>query len=329
MNADFQRIDLDKYIRTKVRVLNDTGGRGFDRGVRTFSCPLCRDTKGRGWINVQFWAAGCFNVGCIAHERLTGGAVEWTRRLEGLQYRADTLIMLREEFSTSKPFEARQAKRDEGDFVRWPEGMKPIGTPTANPVYARTFERFIEKQWGLTIADAKTWGLSYCMTGRYAQRVIVPIVMYGEPVAFQGRTVTDAKPKYLTSRYGPQSDPEADCGRNAARILFNYDSVPEGGEIALVEGVGDVMGWHRKKRDIVAVGMLGLSLTPEKLALLTAKKPKRIIIAPDSEIEAKNKSWYSDVRSLFAALSDWDLPAARGEWRGGKDAGSGAELVIL
>src|SRR5438552_8412065 len=66
MSDDRRSIDLDKWLRTRVRVLNDQGGRGFDTGVRTFNCPLCRDSKGRGWANVAYWTAGCFNVGCVA-----------------------------------------------------------------------------------------------------------------------------------------------------------------------------------------------------------------------------------------------------------------------
>jgi len=321
MTDDRRRIDLDKWLRTRVKILNDSGGRGFDTGVRTYNCPLCRDTKGRGWSNVAYWTTGCFNIGCVACERLEGGALELARRLEGIRMRADTFILLKNKFGVARPIEYKPLPRQGDDFVRWPEGMKPLAGP-ADP-WRRTYLKFIEKQWGISEADAETWGLGYCLTGYYANRVIIPIVMDGEPVAFQARAIVDVKPKpkYLTSRHGAQDDPKAECFRSASAILFNYDRVNEGDEVLLVEGVGDVMGWHRGKPDRkpVAVAMLGISLTPEKLSLLAAKSPSRIILAVDAEPAAQKQA-----DEMFSTLLDNDLPVVLATWQGGKDAGSGA-----
>jgi hypothetical protein len=325
---DRRKIDLDRYLRTKVKILNDTGGRGFDRGVRTFNCPLCRDTKGRGFVNVSYWSAGCFNIGCVACERLDGGALEWARRIEGVKTRADMFIALRDAYGTEQVVQFRPAPREGEDFVRFPREMRPLarqGSDRGDPVAARTYLKFIERQWGITEADAALWSLGYCTAGYYAQRVIVPIIMNGIPVAFQARTIADGEPKYLTSRHGPKDDPKSECARSAAEILYNYDRISEGGSVVLVEGVGDVMGWHRGGnlgRIPTASAMLGISLTPEKLALLAAKSLDRVILAPDDEVPAQRQA-----AGLLGDLRAWDVPAFLGSWVGGKDAGSGAALV--
>jgi DNA primase len=150
--------------------------------------------------------------------------------------------------------------------------------------------------------------------------------MGGKPVAFQARTMDPkpTKPKYLTSRHGPKEDPKSECFRPASAILYNYDRIPEGGEIVLVEGAGDVMGWHRGNlaRTPVAAAMLGVSLTPEKLGLLIERRPSQITLAADAEPEAQKQA-----AALLADMLDNDLPARLGSWEGGKDAGSGAALV--
>ena len=320
---DRRTIDLDKYIRTKVRVLNDTGARGFDRGVRTFNCPLCRDTKGRGWLNIAFWTAGCFNIGCDACDRLQYGALEWARRQESIRSRAETMSFLRQRYGTTRVIEYRALPREGDDFVRWPESVRWF-KPSMDPMQ-RTYQRFVEKQWSIGLADMIAWGLGYCVVGFYAQRVIIPIVMDGKPVAFQARTISDAptKSKYLTSRHGPKDDLKAECFRPASAILFNYDRIVEGGSAVLVEGVGDVMGWHRGNmgRQPTASAMLGVSITPEKLALLAAKNLDKIILAPDAEPQAQKQA-----DDLYSLLLDNDFPVALGTWVGGKDAGSGARL---
>ena len=328
MSDDRRTINLDKWLRTHVRVLNDMGQRGFDQGVRTFNCPLCRDTKGRGWVHVAYWTAGCFNVGCEGHERLDHGAIELVRRLEKLRMRADAMGFLRREYGTARPIEYKLSQRESENFVRWPEGMKPLARKEPGPVdpWQRTFLKFVETQWNITEADAALWGLGYCLTGYYAKRVIIPIVQGGEPVAFQARTIEQKfEKKYITSRYGPKSDPRAECALPASGILYNYDRIREGGEALVVEGVGDVMGWHRGTnftRQPTATAMLGVSLTPEKLALLEAKKLTRIMLAADAEPQAQKQA-----DELYDTLRAWDLPVILCTWDGGKDAGTGARPV--
>lgn len=187
------------------------------------------------------------------------------------------------------------------------------------------FERFVREQWGIDVLTAMNWGLGWCLSGLHAWRVVIPVLASsGVCVGFQSRTINDAEPKYLTSRHGVEADPSAECGRPASAMLFNAGAIRRGEDIVLVEGAGDVMGWHRRDRARcpAAVALLGVALTPEKLATIEAGAPSRVIVALDAQPEASRRG-LAHVEDLRA----WGVAAVTGRWVGGKDAGSGAQLV--
>lgn len=317
-------IDLERFLRGLVEVRNDAGGRGYDRGVRVFDCPLCGDRKGRGWAHLGSWTYGCFNEGCPASPRLEGGAVEFARRVFGLPTRAEVWRRLEREFGGAAPVEYAPAPRRGPDFCNLPPGMRPFEPSGGSPMQ-EVFEAFVERQWGLDGRDAREWGLGWCLTGPYAWRVVVPVVMGGQVVGFQARSVRgNAEPKYLTSRSSDDPGRPAECGRPAAAMLFNVDALPPDGEALVVEGAGDAMRWHRgaRGRTPTALALLGTAMTPEKLALIAGRRPERAVVALDAEPAARRRA-LSHVEDLRA----WGVPAALGRWSGGKDSGSGASLT--
>lgn len=323
-----ESINLDAYLAARVTVTNAAqGSRGYDYGVRTFNCPLCREDRGRGWLNVERWTAGCWNAGCVAEPRITGGAIEWVREVEGLQGRGQTWRFLLEYFPSTGAYSSAQPKRDVStvDFCHLPREFRHVDTIHRDGALGRPVELFLLRQWGLTLSQASDWGLGYCPSGRHGGRVIIPIWMNGELVAFQSRSYRGAEPKYLNSVHGPESNPRAECGRPAGEVLFNIDGTPRGGEALLVEGPGDVMHWHRweRLREPHAIGLLGLALTPEKLAVLRELAPSKVTVAMDNEPAARLRAF-----SHMEDLAAWGLVACLGEWRGSKDAGAGAELKV-
>lgn len=313
-----ETIDLEGYLTTRVAVLNERGGHGYDLGVRTFACPFCGDTKGRGWLNVVRWTAGCWNAGCPAEPRLEGGAVAWVQQVEGFGTRARTWTKLLKEFRGTPVAAVRPLLGQETvDWVRFPaEYCRLPGEGGRAGMQAMAW---LVAHWGLTAPDVARWELGYCARGPYAWRVILPVIMSGIVVGFQARTIREAAPKYRTSSFG------GECGRPASAMLFGYDATMRGGAVLLVEGAGDVMGWHRGGailRQPRAIGLLGVALTSAKLALLAALAPSTVVVALDAEPAAQQRA-----RAHAEDLEAWGLPVELGTWVGGKDAGSGATLV--
>lgn len=325
--ADPRReVDLEGYVRSKVRIHNDNGGFRYDRGVRIFDCPMCDDRKARGWVNLEFWRAGCHNAGCQAEPTLQGGAVEWVRAIEGFSSRGAAWALLYREFKLEgeQTYQPPRAHEPTEDWVRFPADSRTFDLGGGH--FQSVFEKFMSRQWNIGALTARAFGLRWSMTGPYAWRIVIPIIMNDVPVAFQARTIhKDGDPKYKTSMWGPEVDPEAECGRPARELLFNVDALQEGGEALLVEGPGDVMGWHAKNRarTPIALGLLGVALTPEKLGLLKVKQPSMVTVALDAEPKAQQRALQH-----LKDLTEWGLPARLGEWQGSKDAGSGATLGI-
>ena len=321
-----QLVDLDAYLARRVTVRNAGGGRGYDAGVRAFDCPLCGDARGRGWLHVVGFAAGCWNAGCAAEPRLLGGAVEWVRRVEGLRSRGEAWALLHREYprSVAAPRPPDRSAPTQ-DFCRLPDGLEAAWR--TGGVLEREALAFMARQWGLGPEDAERWGLGRARAGRYAYRVVIPVVMGGRAVSFQARSFRGAEPKYLTARSERLGDLPPECGRPASALLFNVDAARSGADVVLVEGAGDVMGFARRARSRwVPVALLGQALTPQKLALLAALRPRAVAVALDAgEAEARRAQDHA------ADLSAWDVAptVVMAQWRGAKDAGGGADLEVV
>ncbi len=314
-------VDFDRFVRSVVTIRNESGGHGYEQGLRTFDCPFCDDHQGRGWLGVSGMGAGCWNAGCAAEPHLRHGAIEWARRVLHLGTRAEAGRYLEQRFGGPAVTPVAPTPRG-NDFCRFPDDMRTfsaVGTPMQD-----VFSSFVLSQWGVRIDDAIRWGLGWCFTGRHAFRVIIPVVMGGVLVGFQARTIKDGvKPKYLTSsNIVGRHTPEAECGRPAAAMLFNADAIRPGRDVLLVEGPGDVMGWHASHASPPAVALMGVALTAEKIGLLRAARPERVIVALDAEPAAQARA-LAHVENLNAH----HVMAVSGAWVGGKDAGAGAQLI--
>ena len=343
-NRQAVRYDLDAWVRARVGITNVDGGRGYENGVRTVACPLHGDSGAHGWLNIERGWAGCFSPECDASAGLP--AVEYVRRVEGLRTRASAVAFLLAEFPGVGPPPPPKP------VARYDDWCETVGMPLiAVPPISRGASRlepilFCGAQWGLNVGVVDQMGLRYCIFGRYVWRIIIPIVMGGQGVAFQARSYRGGEPKYLTSKWGKRGDLGAECGRPAEALLFNLDAVQERSDVVIVEGAGDAMRWDSKgeicggaaqsgqasdgkgraadKNATVAVALLGTALTGEKAALLAAKKPRRVIVALDAEPETAGAQ-----RDAVETLWAMGLDAVEGRWVGAKDAGAGARLELV
>ncbi len=135
---------------------------------------------------------------------------------------------------------------------------------------------FLEKA-GLVIPRQKKEG----HYDRFRGRIIFPIFTpTGKVVAFGGRTVINAEPKYLNS----PDTPVYTKGDLLYGLNFSKDSIRKKGEVILVEGYTDFTALFQSGITHVAAS-LGTSLTPRQvsLALRFLSRPARIIVNYDGD----------------------------------------------
>ena len=113
---------------------------------------------------------------------------------------------------------------------------------------------------------------------RFRGRVIFPIFsLTGKVVAFGGRTISDAEPKYLNS----PDTPLYSKGKLLYGLNFTKEAIREKGELILVEGYTDFSALHQAGI-LNAVASLGTALTPFQVAL-ALRFASRMIISYDGD----------------------------------------------
>jgi DNA primase len=108
--------------------------------------------------------------------------------------------------------------------------------------------------------------------GDYAYRIIIPIYMKNKLVAFTSRAIDGRmEPKYKRCK------PE-ECSIDQRALIYNYDSIEQGGTAIAVEGPADV--WSVGDGSFAT---LGINRTAEQLMMLAKKKLQRICIMFDND----------------------------------------------
>jgi DNA primase len=118
---------------------------------------------------------------------------------------------------------------------------------------------------------------------RFRGRVIFPIFgLTGKVVAFGGRTIADAEPKYLNS----PDTPVYSKGKVLYGLNWTKEAVREANELILVEGYTDFAALYQAGfRNLAA--SLGTALTPHQVALAMRFGPQ-LIINYDGDTAGKN-----------------------------------------
>ena len=115
-------------------------------------------------------------------------------------------------------------------------------------------------------------------TGDYSYRLIIPVFVEGKMVTFTSRDVTgEQKLKYKSCPNEKSIIPIKQC-------LYNIDSVQQGGNILIVEGVFDV--WRMGGS---CIATFGTEVTKAQIYLLIEKELTNIYIMYDSDAYKKSE----------------------------------------
>lgn len=240
-------------------------------------CPWCKK-DGTFYLNANTGAYICFkceNKGT----KLAGLMAE----VEGISLSKARGIILRTEIEfprrrssltlRERLAELRGRKVEEVSElvdIELPEEFVPIwdGKKWRLPTYL--------KERGLTRRTARRFGLGYCDRGRYAGRVVCPIVCPGGR-SFTARAIEpDLKVKYLNPR-----------GAGHGRLVYGWGQAKIGADFVLVEGPFDVLNCAQK--GLNALGLLGKALHENQLRILSgwpAGAAVTLLLDPEAEAEA-------------------------------------------
>ena len=116
---------------------------------------------------------------------------------------------------------------------------------------------------------------------RFSNRVMFPIIdLRGNVIAFGGRVLGDAKPKYLNTSDTPAFH------KSSALFALNFAKDAGGDQLILAEGYMDVISLHQAGFP-TAVATLGTALTADQ-ARLMARYAKEIVLCYDADAAGQN-----------------------------------------
>lgn len=256
--------NLTKAHRTSTGQINSEcpwcGGDRFYLAVEgdragKYICHQC-DQKGRN------------PVGLIAH-------VEGLSKSEAMRRMVhEAGVFRRREQTPQTLLEVIRGARDGADVVE--DQPVDFGMPKGFvPVYSEKSKKWrfpaYLKERGVKRATAQAWGLGYCARGKYAGRLVIPLVCPNGR-SWTARDMTGKQqPKYINPP-----------GADHSRLLFGWEHARITADAAVVEGPLDALkAWQT---NIPAYGLGGKNLSPEQASLLFMKpKDCSIVVMLDPE----------------------------------------------
>jgi len=137
------------------------------------------------------------------------------------------------------------------------------------------------------------FNLTFCEDGFYKDRIIIPYYDNDEVIWFQARHIGIGIPKYLNP-----------SGVKKSQIIYNIDSLEEGGNAILTEGAFDAMM-------VDGLAIMGKELSDYQMKRILEKKPSSITLALDQDlpgldgtIKAANKLVKNNFTNIFVVLYD-------------------------
>lgn len=146
--------------------------------------------------------------------------------------------------------------------IQLPPAFRQICAAGVDPRRAEArFRMYLDKERGFLKHHhkklAREYKLHYCVRGRFADRLIIPVYERGELMTYLGRSVySGASMRYLALEEEFSVKQVKDC-------LYNYDNVKVGGHsLFITEGVFDAMkvDFYGKRHDSRAVALFNMNV---------------------------------------------------------------------
>ena len=284
-------VDLKPYLLARF------GSRLEKHGVRVgIPCPECdtgRKSDFRLWWNTQKGVGTCYKCGVGFDALKLVRALDGLSLLEGLRVLADytqtrSLSLSALSRKTHQFFEEGIPTEKEVPLVEMPLPREFIQADNWHAWPPYLMKRIGSKK------IIESYGIGWCPSGYYGNRMVIPVVQNGLCVSFVARDMTGkAEKKVLYPK-----------GSHTSRMLFNYDRAKEFSQVILVEGVLDALRVGPR-----AVALFGTTLSSAQYALLAASQATEVVLMLDGDDagRAGAQKLRSRLRGAFA-LREVRLP---------------------
>lgn len=230
-------------------------GNNSQPGWVNIRCPLCGDHSNHGGFHLAGGYYHCWRCG--------GSSEAWVvKQLLRVSY--PEAVRTVEVYSGTRTKQSRRVEK------------KPFFVPGTE--MERRHRRYLEQRGFDDLEIERKYGvLGTGRTGELAHRIVIPVILEGEVVTWQARTILDgAQPKYMA------------CPNDVAKtpikeVLYNLDNCRKRRVIA-VEGVTDV--WNVGDDCFATFGVA----TTKKQADLIADRFDELYILFDNEPEAQKRA---------------------------------------
>jgi DNA primase len=173
-------------------------------------------------------------------------------------------------------------------LVELPEGFRKIERTT--------YPRYLQER-GLPLKDAIKFDMGYCLSGRYANRLVIPVYFENRLVSWVGRAMWKV-PKNAEGMRGKKVVNAP--GTSMGRFLFNYDRAKNASTLVITEGPFDAIAMGD-----CAVALFGTHLSHEQYGLLLKTKARKVVVLldPDDAGRSASTKIVERLRPMFDEVS--------------------------
>lgn len=230
----------------------------------SIECPYCGKGKNHFLVSTtpKKPVFHCFHCG------KSGNWASLIVKVKGMNY-----AQARELVDTGIYFQEAKQKK----VLEFPKVEFPPVTPWTDETWQYIMDR------GIFQKTAWEYGIYYCGSGKFYQRIILPVYFGGKRVAFQARATNGQAKKYDNPKGFPFS-----------RVLFNYDKYDGQGEVIVVEGIFDAI--RLTQEGLCSMATFGKEISSDQIELLVDLGVNKIKLFYDPDAISK-------IIKLFPVLS--------------------------
>ena len=228
------------------------------KGNRSFHCPFCQHRKPKLEIKVVDSPDGSNPWQC------------WVCGTKGRTIRSllKHLNLTRAEAESILQYVKRGEEQEETKkAIRLPEEFESLELASHSSIYANRVRKYLYAR-GLTDIDFIRYGIGYCMTGKYADRVIIP--SYDENNILNYFVARSLDPKAYLKYINPDVD-KSDC--IVFENLVNWEE-----PIILCEGVFDAIAIRRN-----SIPLLGQNISPALMKKIITSSCSDVYLSLDRD----------------------------------------------